>query len=57
MSELQNQIDMYRLVCETSYDAFLYYSFEKDEVHTLGRWDEFFDFKINNSVKLINNRI
>lgn len=46
--KLKGNEEMYRLVCETSYDAFLYYSFEKDEVHTLGRWDEFFDFKINN---------
>ncbi|MBR4086157.1 MAG: GGDEF domain-containing protein [Lachnospiraceae bacterium] len=60
MSELQYQNDMlkamnqklkgnegmYRLVCETSCDAFLYYSFEKDEVYTLGRWSEFFNFEI-----------
>ncbi len=46
MSELQYQIDMYRLVCETSCDAFLFYSFEEDEIRTLGKWDEFFSFEM-----------
>lgn len=46
MSELQYQLDMYRLVCETSCDAFLFYSFEEDEVRTLGKWKEFFPFEI-----------
>jgi len=46
MSELQYQLDMYRLVCETSCDAFLFYSFEEDEVRTLGKWNEFFPFEI-----------
>ena len=48
MSELQNQIDMYRLVCETSCDAFLYYCYKTGEIHTLGKWNEFFDFEIKN---------
>ncbi len=46
MSELQYQLDMYRLICETSCDAFLFYSFEEDEIRTLGKWDEFFSFEI-----------
>lgn len=46
MSELHYQNDMYRLVCETSCDAFLFYSFEEDEIRTLGKWDEFFAFEI-----------
>lgn len=60
MEELRYQLDllkamnqklsakekMYRLVCDTSYNAFLYYSFEKNEIITLGKWDSFFDFKI-----------
>ena len=48
MSELQYQLDMYRLVCETSCDAFLFYSYEEDEIRTLGKWDEFFSFEIKN---------
>lgn len=61
MNELRYQVDllkamnqklsvqekMYHLVCDTSYSAFLYYSFEKSEIHLLGKWDQFFDFKIH----------
>lgn len=61
MNELRYQVDllkamnqklsvqekMYRLVCDTSYSAFLYYSFEKSEIHLLGKWDQFFNFKIH----------
>ena len=60
MNELRYQVDlltamnqklsvqekMYRLVCDTSYNAYLYYSFEKSEIHMLGKWDSFFDFRI-----------
>ena len=60
MNELRYQVDlltamnqklsiqekMYRLVCDTSYNAFLYYSFEKNEISLLGKWDSFFDFRI-----------
>lgn len=61
MNELRYQVDllkamnqklsvqekMYRLVCDTSCSAFLYYSFEKSEIHLLGKWDQFFNFKIH----------
>lgn len=40
---------MYRLVCDTSSSAFLYYSFERNEARTLGRWDEIFDFDIKDA--------
>lgn len=60
MNELRYQVDlltamnqklsvqekMYRLVCDTSYNAFLYYSFENSEISLLGKWDSFFDFRI-----------
>lgn len=60
MSELQYQLDLmkamnqklssegkkYQLVCSTSYSAFLYVSFETKEISHLGKWDEFFDFRI-----------
>ncbi len=66
MSELQYQLDllkamnqklsvrerMYRLVCDNTANAFLYYSFEKDEVITLGKWQEFFDFDVKNGKDL-----
>ncbi|MBQ7776187.1 MAG: GGDEF domain-containing protein [Lachnospiraceae bacterium] len=44
--KLKDNEDMYRLVCETSNNAFLYYSFETKEAKTLGRWKDFFDFDI-----------
>ncbi len=60
MNELRYQLDllkamnqklstrehMYRQVCDTADCAFLYYSFEKNEVVVLGKWKEFFDFDI-----------
>lgn len=44
--KLKGNEDMYRLVCETSNNAFLYYSFETKEVKMLGRWNDFFDFDV-----------
>ena len=38
---LKGNEDMYRLVCETSCDAFLYYSFETKEIKNIYRFDEF----------------
>jgi len=60
MSEMQYQLDLmkamnqklssegkkYQLVCSTSYSAFLYVSFETKEISHLGKWDDFFDFRI-----------
>lgn len=60
MNELRYQVDllkamnqklsvqekMYRLVCDTCNNTFLYYSFEKSEIHLLGKWDKFFNFQI-----------
>ncbi len=40
---------MYRLICDTAENAYLYYAFDRDEVFTLGRWDDFFDFDIKES--------
>lgn len=61
MSELHYQVDllkamnqklsgrerMYRLVCDNTANAFLYYSFENKQVATLGKWKEFFPFEVN----------
>ena len=38
--------NMYRLICDTVSCAFVYYSFEKNELTTLGKWDDFFDFEL-----------
>ncbi len=60
MDELRYQLDllkamnqkltskerMYQLICDTTESAYLYYSFEKNEVTTMGKWSDFFDFII-----------
>lgn len=60
MNELRYQLDllkamnqklsaherMYQIICNTVSSAFLYYSFEKNEIVTLGKWHDFFDFDI-----------
>ncbi len=60
MDELRYQIDllkamnqklsgrdkMFRLVCDTSNNAFLYYGFDNGDVITLGDWESFFTFKV-----------
>lgn len=62
MDELQYQIDllkamnqklnsecgMYRMMVETSSNAFLYCSYEEDSCLTVGNWDHFFDVQIKN---------
>lgn len=61
MNELHYQLDllkamnqkltekerMYRTVCESAVGAFLYCSFERNQVVTLGQWSEFFNFEIH----------
>lgn len=61
MNELRYQVDllkamnqklsakekMYRMVCDTTDHAYLYYSFEKNEVTILGKWSSFFDFTVS----------
>ena len=44
--KLSDREKMYRLLCDTMDYAYIYYSFEKNSVTTLGKWDDFFDFQI-----------
>ena len=44
--KLSSRDKMFRLVCDTFHNAFLYFSFEKKEIVTLGNWDELFSFRI-----------
>lgn len=60
MNELHYQLDllnamnqklilreqMYRNICDTVSNAFLYYNLDSEEVHTLGKWNEYFDITI-----------
>lgn len=66
MDELRYQVDllkamnqklsgrdkMFRLVCDTSNNAFLYFSFEKNEIVTLGNWDTYFSFHIKETKEI-----
>lgn len=44
--KLSEREKMYRLICDTSNNAFLYYAFHKNEVFTLGHWNDYFKFQI-----------
>lgn len=60
MNELRYQLDllkamnqtlsskerMYHMICDTVSGAYLYYSFDKNELVTLGKWNEFFEFDV-----------
>lgn len=60
MKELRYQLDllkainqklaakekMYHMICDTVSGAFLYYSFDKNEVTTIGKWHDYFDFDV-----------
>ncbi len=60
MNELHYQIDllkamnqkitekerMYEKVCESAEGAFLYFSYERNQIFTLGQWRDYFDFEI-----------
>lgn len=60
MAELSYQLDllkavnhklsdtekMYRLICDSSNSAFIYYSYQTGRVQTLGVWNTLFDFEI-----------
>ena len=43
---LGDQEKMYRLVCESSVNAYLYYSFENNICKCMGNWNEYFNFEI-----------
>lgn len=67
MDELRYQVDllkamnqklsgrdkMFRLVCDTSNNAFLYFDLEKNEIVTLGNWDELFSFRIKETKEAV----
>lgn len=43
---LRRDEKMFRLLCETSNSAFIYYNYREDRVRTIANWDYFFDFPI-----------
>lgn len=51
--QLNGKEKMYQLICATSKNAFLYFDMQKNNVHTVGNWKGFFDFKIESIKDLI----
>ncbi|MBR1852623.1 MAG: GGDEF domain-containing protein [Lachnospiraceae bacterium] len=52
--KLTSKEKMYTMICEASRCAYLYFSYEKNQIVTMGRWREFFDFDIQD-IKDINH--
>lgn len=44
---LRDDEKMFRLLCETSNSAFIYYNYKEDRVRTLANWEHFFAFEIS----------
>lgn len=44
--KLSTRERMYHMICDTVSGAFLYYSFEKNEISVIGKWNDFFDFEV-----------
>ena len=43
---------MFRMICGTSSNAFLFYSFSDHRFETLGNWEQYFDFPVNSVTDL-----
>ena len=50
--KLQTNERMYRLFFDTSMRAFLYVNYETGSAQTLGNWDSFFDYSINEAARV-----
>lgn len=46
-NRLQNDETMFKMICETSSDAFVYLDFTQRRIVHLGNWSHFFDFELN----------
>lgn len=47
--KLSDEEKMYRLICDTSNNAFLYYSYKSNQYRMLGVWDHYFNFSIKDN--------
>lgn len=47
--KLSGEERMYRLICDTSDNAFLYCNFQSNEIRTIGKWESFFLFEVKES--------
>ena len=46
-NRLQNDETMFKMICETSADAFVYLDFAQRRIVHLGNWSHFFEFELN----------
>lgn len=46
-AKLMGNDKMFRMICGTSSNAFLYYNFQEQRFETLGCWEHYFDFKVS----------
>ena len=47
--KLSGEERMYRLVCDTSDNAFLYCALQTNEIKTIGKWSDFWDFEVKDN--------
>ncbi len=45
---------MFRMICGTSSNAFLFYSFKENRFETLGSWEQYFEFQVKSSADFQN---
>lgn len=46
-NRLQSDEAMYKMICESSADAFVYFDYAQKSIVHLGNWSHFFDFELN----------
>ncbi len=51
--KLTSKEKMYKMICDTSNNAYLYYSFEKNEIVTMGCFQDFFSFEMQDIRDLV----
>lgn len=44
--KLKTNEQMYQSIIDSADGTFVYYSYENNEIHTVGKWDQFFDFRL-----------
>ena len=50
--KLKNSGRMYKLICDTSQRAFIYINLVNNTVETVGKWENFFNFNLNEAIDL-----
>ena len=45
-NRLESNEAMYKMICESSKDAFVYFDYAQKSIVHLGNWSHFFDFEL-----------